>query len=217
MSEKNRAAHVLSRNQIGRANARGDLNVVVINSGLKLIGMSEAEARSLMALGPETFLRVHGGFQIKQVVIEPPEELSKQFMLSSGFVERAFPPSGKQRPSLVGLSRVEAKADLGTYAARIFVFQPPRIIFSEREQELLACALDGCTDEESAEVLSLSLATVKTRWKQIYQRVTLADPTLLPENDICPGQSQVRRGSEKRRHLVSYLRLHPEELRPYMA
>jgi len=92
----------------------------------------------------------------------------------------------------------------------LFHTAPPRLGLWPGEQTLLARALDGQTDEEAAFGLGLSLSSVKKRWNGIYARVAAADPTLLP----VWAPDGVWRGVEKRRHLLQYLRGHPEELRP---
>jgi hypothetical protein len=53
---------------------------------------------------------------------------------------------------------------------------------------------------------------VKARWRTIYDRVGEVASDLLPvaADDGASG----RRGPEKRRRLLEYLRQHPEELRP---
>ncbi len=61
-------------------------------------------------------------------------------------------------------------------------------------------------------MLFLSLITVKKRWEHIYRRVASVDSELLPEEPSPPSSG--RRGPEKRRHLLAYLRSHPEELQP---
>ena len=81
--------------------------------------------------------------------------------------------------------------------------------FRAREQQLLQRALLGETDTEIADVLGLAPDTVKARWRTIYERVSEHAPELLPQE-----AGDLKRGAEKRRRLLHYLRHHPEELRP---
>jgi len=55
---------------------------------------------------------------------------------------------------------------------------------------------------------------VKKRWHAIYERVADVDGELLPPS-IAYGVPAASRGSERRRHLLNYLRQHLEEIRPY--
>jgi hypothetical protein len=73
--------------------------------------------------------------------------------------------------------------------------------------------LTGKTCEKLAASLSVSPWTVKKRWHAIYDRVTDVDRELLPPS-IAYVADASSRGSERRRHLLNYLRQHPEEIRP---
>ena len=74
-------------------------------------------------------------------------------------------------------------------------------------------ALLGRTDAELGHALHTALATAKKRWTSIYDRVASVDPELLLGTaEAVPPEG--KRGPEKRRRLLDYLRRHPEELRP---
>ena len=130
-------------------------------------------------------------------------EEDQQFALASGFQLRS------SAAGILGLTRAEAHARPGAYAARLFYSEPQRLHLRPREQQLLQRALLGETDPEIAHVLGLAPDTVKGRWRTIYERVAEIAPELLPSE-----AGELRRGSEKRRRLLHYLRHHPEELRP---
>ena len=72
-------------------------------------------------------------------------------------------------------------------------------------------ALDGETDRDLSPALGLALPTIKSRWRKIYDRVAMVDPDLFPDRQDANG----RRGDEKRRRLMDYLRHHPQELRSW--
>ena len=71
------------------------------------------------------------------------------------------------------------------------------------ESILLQCWEDG------RKVASIDLHPYITY--VVRDRVRLTMPWLLPEDD---DETRQTRGTEKRRHLLSYLREHPEELHP---
>ncbi len=119
------------------------------------------------------------------------------------------------RPYLTSISREEALSRFGTHIWYVFSHTAARLGLTATQQEMLTHALEGLTDEELAEILHLSLSAVKKRWLVLYERVSLAAPEILPLDD--DGGSRGLRGVEKRRHLVRYLRLHPEELHPLNA
>ena len=120
------------------------------------------------------------------------------------------------RPFLMGISRAEASRQAGSYAYAMFLHSAPRLGLTPAEKLLLEHALLGNTDEAIAQSLCLALTTIKTRWKMIYVRVEERLPELLPSEETYSNSGSTgrsKRGNEKRRHLLNYLRDHMEELR----
>lgn len=169
------------------------------------------------------FNAVHRGFRLREILGQGYAE-DMPFLLKGGwYLRREYgayyrrgdvpqTPPGKWL-SLIGMARDEAVADGFSSLAMLFHAAPPRLGLRPGEQTLLVRALDGQTDEELALGLNLSLSAVKKRWNGVYARVASADPTLLP----VWAPEEVWRGAEKRRHLLQYLRDHPEELRPALT
>jgi hypothetical protein len=56
--------------------------------------------------------------------------------------------------------------------------------------------------------LFVSLPAIKRRWENIFDRVGSIRP------DLCPLGNGTR-GIQKRQRVLSYVRSHPEELRPF--
>jgi hypothetical protein len=170
----------------------------------------------------EAFRLAYNGYQLKELLCGPIGEEALHWAIDAGFrlrrdysdyyrVQNLPAPESAKRPWLVGLTKEEAFADYGSRASGLFVFTPPRFYFAHCEKTILLHALEGETDEEIAANLSISHWTVKNRWKTIYERVADIDGTLLPGGNRLTAES---RGRERRRYLLAYLRLHPEELRP---
>jgi hypothetical protein len=123
----------------------------------------------------------------------------------------------KDRAPLVWLSTLQdaLKKPAGFYLALLFLsFSPPIYGFNLKEQRLLELALNGLTDEAIGQSTGVPIATVKMRFRRIYDKVR--------DVAIDSGVSEVSesigaptRGIETRRHLLNYLRDHREELRPY--
>ena len=65
-------------------------------------------------------------------------------------------------------------------------------------------------------MLRVSLPTIKKTWLSIYSRVDDRIPDLIAGIEQS-GLRNGRRGREKRRNLLAYLRNHPEELRPVLV
>jgi hypothetical protein len=80
------------------------------------------------------------------------------------------------------------------------------------QQQVLLHALFNESDEEIAQGLGISVETVRKHWRSIYRHVQEIDPAFFP-GGRSDGES---RGPEKRRYLLSHLRLHLDEIRPRM-
>ena len=100
-----------------------------------------------------------------------------------------------------------------SWVGSFFLYAPPQFGFSRSEQRLLSSALGGGTDDELSDDLGISLAAVKKTWRMIYERVAACQSSLVPTKSQSEEWTQDR-GKQKKQRLLSYLREHPEELRP---
>jgi hypothetical protein len=216
---------VLNREQIAHANAGDGLNVMMCFEGWAHDGLSPEQVLAVREKQSEAVHVALSGYRVKEFLADPVGERTSQWMLNAGarlrrdysnyFRKNHLPkPESSQRPCLVGLTKDEAFAHPGSYVAGLFIYTPPRFHFSRSQRVLLRRALTGETSEMLAASLSISLWTVKKRWHAIYERVADVDSELLPPS-IADGVHSSSRGAERRRHLLNYVRQHPEELRPY--
>ncbi len=158
------------------------------------------------------------GWKLKSLVREMPGQDTYVLARSAGYpllrdLRRAVSPDtpARERPYLCGVTREQALRRPASQAARFFLVEPPVFAFTPGEQDVLRLALRQFGDDEIAAALHVSLNTVKMRWRRIFDTVYAARPALLPDD---ADRDPRRRGSEKRRHLLAYLREHPEECRP---
>ena len=124
----------------------------------------------------------------------------------------SVPTPSLERPFLLGLNRDEAepKEAGGAKMAAMFHMYPIRLELRRVHRELLTAALEGLTDLELSQRLSVSPSAVKKRWASIYEHVEGKVPGM-PPSTLRTDQT---RGLERRRHVLNYLRAHPEEFRP---
>ena len=220
-----RQLEVLNREQVARANAGGGLNVVMCFEGWAQDGFSLEQLLALREKQSEAFHLVLSGYRVKEFLADPVGEETSQWILNAGarlrrdysnyFRNNAVSePKSSRRPWLVGLTKKEAFAHPGSNIAGLFIYVTPRFHFSRSQRVLLSRALRGETCDALATSLSISPWTVKKRWHAIYQRVADIDSELLPP-PIANGLHVLSRGAERRRHLLNYLRQHPEELRAF--
>ena len=202
---------VLSLDAIRRANSGGGLSLLVLHYAVNNGGLTPEVQAAVRERQPETFLYVHAGYRLREMLREVRDERHVPFLRESGFQIRAE----RDGRWLTGLTRDEAREHPGRYAAAIFRYTPPCFYFKPHEQDLLRRALLDETDEEIAAALALSPSAVKKRWAAVYARASAVVPALFHEPPE-ETRSAARRGQEKRRPLLRYLRQHPEELRPAM-
>lgn len=168
----------------------------------------------------ELYFQLSLGYRFQEVSIEVYGHKQLQMNLNGGFRIRndyGLPPderAGDQSPFLIGLTRDESRAAVGSIVSQLFSATRPCFGFHRAEQEMLRYALLGRSDEELAQALCLSQAAIRKRWLSIFGRVARVAPTLLPQPSESASGDQ-KRGSGKRHHLLSYLRSHLEELRPF--
>ena len=171
------------------------------------------------------FVEVHRGYFLKEMFVQAESVQQVQMVMNTGGL--VLSPTGARygesmkanaqeligSPHFLGLTRELALAQIGSWVASLFIYQPPRFGFRPSEQRLLLAALGGGTDEELSDELKLSLSAVKKTWRTIYDRIADRRPDLAPGAPLRAPWAR-ERGKEKKQRLTAYLREHPEELRP---
>jgi len=132
-------------------------------------------------------------------------------------VDRGACPEGDDPATIMhGISTVEdhRRNRIDSPVARMFAFREPFLDLTDRQKMVLDLALEGYRDSEIARFLKLSPNAVRMRWRGIYEKMQAALPGIFDERDDGdPG----RRGQEKRRIAIHYIREHPEEIRPVLV
>lgn len=218
-----RNSPILSRRELREANSRGGLNLLVWEGCMRPEFEQHPE---IWREGMAMFLRDHAGYFWKELISSQLESVERlTWTLNSGaffwnadqcryLAAAEVDPHGViNQPHVVGLTREAEHARRSSWVGALFEYRPPQIAFSGSEQKLLLAALSGATDAELCSHLGTSLSTIKTTWRSVFNRTASHLPELFPDADRDRGQSHLR-GKEKRRHLLTYLRNHPEELRP---
>jgi DNA-binding CsgD family transcriptional regulator len=222
------ASPVLNSKEFREANSHGGLNMVCWENCPRSGYEANTELhRYIMSV----FLQLHQGYLWKEVIANQPESPDRLgFFLSTGALlwdplARGYtstlsegPHEIVHKPHIFGLTR-EVELDrrhdwLGRWVGVLFDYHAPILGLSRNEQRLLVRALQGATDEQLAGVLGTSIPSVKKMWVSVYRRVEDRLPELIPDPQRLEISTNVR-GREKRRRLLSYLREHSEELRPY--
>jgi len=211
---------LLSNAQIREANMTGGLNLVTWVGALHANFLNSVEAHIAVL---SAFFSEHQGFLLKEITGHGMSRDLLDAALRSGAmllgqdgqyvdsVDRSL-DEVFSTPHHFGLTRELALSRVGTWASSLFAYEPPRCSFRRSEQRLLLAALRGGTDLELACELGITLSAVKKTWLSIYDQVSIHLPMLFP--DRLPTHEGTERGKEKKQRLLTYLREHPEELRP---
>jgi hypothetical protein len=214
---------LLSDKQLREANSSDGLNLLTWDG---FLGPEDAKRPEVYNKVMSVFIEEHRGYLWKEIIGPQPDTVERfqgalktggmLLNASNGAWETVYPDAPDdimKRPYVIGLSREIEMRRPGSLAGMLFNYQPPRFAFSASQQNLLLAAFGGRTDEEMSAWLGISSSAVKKAWQAIYDRVAAEMPELFPPNSVEPPVVR-ERTKEKRRRLLTFLRDHPEELRP---
>ena len=214
---------VLDKRAIAEANSGEGLTLMPLHFCTASFDIRDPAITRVLLAAQDLFRLAHAGFRVKRMLKEVVGTDLCRYMISTGMklhcdygTDPAYRHIGnlpeETRPYLLSVNH----AELPVGSTLSVMFAPParRFGFSPAEQKLLRCALLCETDDEIAKELALSLDTLRTQWRSIYERVLTVDPLFFPDDPIIVQNGNAR-GRGKRRHLLQYVRLYMEELRPY--
>lgn len=211
----------LSESGIAAGNAGDGLDVLVLHFGAAHTDPADPRTHAILAQIYPSFFGVHAGYRIRSILVEAYGPLPVNFVSESPFrlicdFGAASPADfanvlPQERPALLGLRSDWWHGAQMYPLSQLFAPPAPRASFPRAERQLLLRALANASDGDIAAALGLSPHTVKRVWRNALDRAVRTLPGVMPEVD---GDRLVR-GPERRRHLLDYLRLHMEELRPY--
>jgi hypothetical protein len=112
---------------------------------------------------------------------------------------------------MLRLTRAELPPGAMSMATQMFDPPAARLGLTPGEQRVVLHALDGASGRALAAILGLSIETVRSDWRSIYDRVARELPEL---DDPAHHGDGATRGPEKRRVAIEYLRQNMHELRP---
>jgi hypothetical protein len=197
----------------GRANAKGDLVFIAMHYAMRRYDQDDPYTQALLAVGNEGMRFAMSGFNLAAIHYEN-ELAADAWMAAAGFIPRERSGDGHGL-RLWGMTREEARRTMpGTTARHLFEWQPPRFHLSLAQRRLLSQALFHEDDEQLARELDVSPHGLKKLWRGIYERIAEAVPDFFGDAST-PDDG--KRGPEKRRQVLAYVRQRPEELRPWVA
>jgi len=215
---------LLASREIAEANAGEGCNLFPFVWIQRPNDFSTPAGAQLIARGMHLLLDDHKGYNLKRMIKEGSREQEQPFLkggmkrLKSCWVENG---AEREERILFGLTRDEARQEaFGTGMSLLFSHARPRCGFTQKDQQVLQCAIDDLADDEIAGHLNITPHGVNMRWRAIYARVQQDSDiaALIFGNGWNPAEENSRAdapATQKRRRVVAYVRAHPEELRPY--
>jgi len=211
---------VLGPKEIRDANSSDGLNLASWAS--ILCPQNESDRTQVQVELMTAFMQEHTGFKLKEIIGQQNERIMMEVVSNSGGLfwncaQQRYVEAHNfdveevlQHPFILGATPETAREHL-SWTTTLFQYTPPRMYPKPTEQKLLRAAMQGSRDAELSRELGVSLSFVKKTWCSIYKRAFEKLPEL--NLDIATG-SIPQRGREKKQLVLSYLREHPEELRP---
>ncbi len=212
---------ILDRAGIARDNARGKLQLAVLHWATRHRDPRHEETLRILSMVPAAWQVAHGGYRLERLVFyEMFYEAAAEVMINIGYRVHQCAPDpcnplpGRHANQTYVFHWPREKIALGQGAIVTSSAHPsltPQFKLTVAQQRLILAALAGLRDREIAEDMGIRYDTVRHSWNAIYKRIDQDYPSLLGSEPTTRG----RRGDEKRRVLVEYMRQHQEELRPY--
>jgi hypothetical protein len=207
--------------EVARLNGAGELVLLILHFTLLCTDLADPYAHKVFALANDSFRAFHDGYQWRTMVYEN-IAATTAFALQSGFRPARFADEDtleglplERRPALFMLTREQARLTMpGTPARNAFEWQPPRFRFNAAQRRLLFNALFDESDEALMALLGVSTHGLKKLWRGIYERIDDVEPEFFGD---AAGADEGKRGPEKRRQVLAYVRQRLEELRPWAS
>ncbi|MDT8066971.1 MAG: hypothetical protein ROO76_02270 [Terriglobia bacterium] len=211
---------VATYEEVRDANTRGDLDQVVLETSWKEGHLDAEQVQEVRVLLAKCYQELYAGYRFSRILSECVDERDfwhaqglRSFQIVDRFEEYwKVNPDARWNPQrALSVATAETmRGDPGSVAAALFHrHRDPQFGFTREEQELLDLAMEGMDDLAATKALFVTLPAIKRRWQNIFHRVA----ALMP--DLCPPDGDGTRGIQKRQRILTYVRNHPEELRPF--
>jgi hypothetical protein len=202
---------LLNRDEIARANGRGGIHAYILASPWWKTSNPVEHSDFLLASGT-TCVEGHAGYRMDRFIVEFSRDLACAFAGTAEF-EVLFEDRALGG-TLVAVNREGTAFSPSSIFNLLFRYQEPVLGLTDAQQQLLIAVMNGATDLTLAAELGVTYQAVKKRWVSVLQKVEGRKPDLF--SGLALGEDG-KRGPQRRHRVLSYVRAHPEELRPYRA
>jgi DNA-binding CsgD family transcriptional regulator len=208
---------LLDRRDGARLGPRGTREMVVLNFVVDASANDTAETATSML--HRAFIEAHSGYALVALTAEtrPWERKCQSYRASlraMGCQEST--PDPRHGTQLFWIEAADVLAQRYHVLQPLFARRAGRLDLTPAQRDVLELASLGLDDGHIASTLGIAIDTVHKRWRSIHERVLERMPMLVHGGNATQGKGASRggRGVEKRRALVEFARLHPEEFRP---
>jgi hypothetical protein len=206
--------------EVRDANTHGDLEQVILDTSWKNGRLTVTQRDEVRVMLGRAYQELFSGYRFSRILTELVDDLDlwhvhdhRSFQIVDRFetFRLANPETTWNADRALAAVTVESmRDDPHSIAAELFQHHlQPQFTFTRVEQELLETALEGVNDASASKTLFVSVPAIKRRWANIFDRVAAIRP------DLCPFDGDGTRGIQKRQRVLTYVRNHPEELRPF--
>ena len=215
---------LLTDSQVCAANTLEGLNLVLWHVCVTPEDAKRADVRNQVSAG---FFESFRGYLLKEMIALQAVFVEELGWIADGgglflsprngaYTDEMEKPASELlvAPHVFGLTRELALRKM-SWISSLFLYEAPKIEFSAGERRLLVAALRGGTDAELSDELAISLSAVKKAWHSVYERAAENLPQSILDDEVRKENSNGEPGKQKKQRLLTYLREHPEELRPY--
>lgn len=211
---------LMSDAEIGAVNADGRYHFLNFYAQ-RHNDLSDPYTQSVLTIANEAFRLSASGYNTQAMYFETSER-DAPAIAAAGFHHRPYADDSSlqglaaaERPVFFVVTREQALAGLpGTSVRHVFEQHPPLFRFSASQRRLLWLALFDDSDAHLTERLGVSVHGLKKLWRGIYERIENQMPEFFGDG---ASDEDGKRGPEKRRQVLAYVRQRPEELRPWVT
>lgn len=202
----------LADDELASAVRDDDLHVVVVLYRQYSFDQHDLQVREVLSAAHSAFRLVHGGYRLRAVWQEG-DASDESWMRAGGLlVKRAYPATSGRGRILCAALREDVGNDWpGQTVSFLFTAQAPRLQLTRMQQRVAHLALWNLGDEQVAQRLAISPATVRQHWRGIFARVRDRCPDVL--GAPMPTNANAGRGPEKRGPVLEFLRMNIHEVR----
>ncbi|OSZ71514.1 helix-turn-helix transcriptional regulator [Hydrogenophaga sp. IBVHS1] len=203
----------LRPDELSAAQRQGDLQLVVLAYQQHTFAVEDPRSHELLDAGHAAYRLLHEGYALRGVWQEG-HESDAPWMHAGGYLsKRRYAPTAQGQRVLYGTLRHEIGPSWPSHTVSfLFREHTHRLHLSRMQRRVAELALWHLSDEQVAQRLSISTATVRRHWRGIFERLEDSHAHLMDAH--ASAEPGLRRGPEKRGRVLEFLRVNLHEVRP---